>query len=118
MRWKNFYLQFRSSSATAAKVSDIRPKIVGENKNVSSAERTIHIKDARIEKQENPNVLTVRGHMLHLTKGVRNIKNRHSCNTWSITKKRMPQQSGKTLSRSLKPQMRHLVSQPSNLLNS
>ena len=44
--------------------------IVGQNKNVLSAKRTIHIKDARIEKQENPSVLIVRGHMLHLTKGI------------------------------------------------
>ena len=49
MRWKNLDLQIRSSSATTAEVSDIRPKIVGQNKIVSSAERTIHIKDARIE---------------------------------------------------------------------
>ena len=54
--------------------SDIRPKIVGENKNVSSVERIIQIKDAGIKKQENPNVLIVRGHMLHLTKGVRNTE--------------------------------------------
>ena len=74
MRWKNFDFQFRSSSTTTAGVSDIRPKIVGQNKNAFSAERTIHIKDARIEKQENPNVLILRGHTLHLTKGVQNTK--------------------------------------------
>ena len=28
-----------------------------------------------------------KGHMLHLTKGVRNTKNRHSGNMWSMTKK-------------------------------
>ena len=50
-RWKNFDLQFRSGSATTAKMSGIRLKIVGQNKNVSSAVRTIHTKNARIEKQ-------------------------------------------------------------------
>ena len=86
--------EFRSSSATNAKVSDIRPKHVGQNKNVSSAERTILKRDAQIEKQRNQNVLTVRDHMLHLTKGVRNTKNRHSGKMWSITKKKhMPKHS-------------------------
>ena len=51
MRWKNFDLQFWSSSATTAKVSDIWPKHVGQNKNVSFAKRTILIKDAQTEKQ-------------------------------------------------------------------
>ena len=51
---------------------------------------------AQTEKQENQNVPTVRGHMLHLTKGVRNAKNRHSGNMWSITKKHIPPLSAKT----------------------
>ena len=93
MRWKNFDPQFRSSSASTAKVSDIWPKTVGQNKNVSSAKRAIPIKDARIEKQGNQNMPTVSGHMLHLTKNVRNTKNRLSGNMWSITKKHMPQLS-------------------------
>ena len=70
MRWKNFDSQFQSSSATTAKVLDIRPKHVGQNKNVSFAGRTILIKDAQIEKQGNQNVPTIRGHMLHLMSGV------------------------------------------------
>ena len=45
-------------------------KTVGQNKNVLSAERIIHTKDAQIEKPGNQNVLTVRGHMLRLTKSV------------------------------------------------
>ena len=44
-------------------------------------------KDVQIEKQGNHNVPTVRGYMLHLTKGVRNAKSRHSGNMWLITKK-------------------------------
>ena len=72
---------------------------------------------AQIEKQGNQNVLTVRGHMLHLTKGVRNTKNRHSGNMWSITNKHMHQLSAKTLSRSPKPQVRHFLSLPSSSLN-
>ena len=103
MRWKNFYLLFRSSSATTAKVSDIRPKIVRKNKNVLSVERIIHMKDAQIKKQENLNVLTVRGHMLHLTMGVRNTKgkrNRHSGNMRSTSKKHMP----KTVNQNTLPQ--------------
>ena len=55
------------------------------------------------EVQEKPNVLIERGHMLHLTKGVRNTKNRHLGNMWSITKKHMPPLSAKTLFCSLKP---------------
>ena len=65
-------------------------------------------KDARIEKQENPNVLIVRDHMLHLTKGVQKTKKKqkktgmYSGNMWSITKSHMPQLSAKTLCCSLK----------------
>ena len=50
-------------------VSDIRQKQVDQNKNVSSAEITIPTKDAQIKTQGNQNLITVRGHMLHLTKG-------------------------------------------------
>ena len=89
---------FRSGNASTAKVSDIRLKLVGQNKNVSSAVRTILTKDARIKKQENLSVPTARDHMLHHTKGVRNTKNGHLDNMWSTTKKRMPQQFAKTLS--------------------
>ena len=80
MRWKNFGLQFRSSSATTAKFSVTRLKTVGQNKNASSAVRTTLIKDARKEKQENLSAKTVRDHMLHHTNGVRNTRNRHSGN--------------------------------------
>ena len=52
MRWKNFDLQFWSGSATNAKVLDIRPKTVGQNKNVSSAVRIILTKNARIKKRK------------------------------------------------------------------
>ena len=48
--------------------------MLGQNKSILSAKRTIHIKDARTEKQENPNVPIVRDHVLHLTKCVRNTK--------------------------------------------
>ena len=110
--------QFRSSSATAAKDSGIRPKHVDRNKNVSSARRTIPVKDAQIEKKGNQNAPTVRSHMLHLIKGVQNTKHRHSGNMWSITKKHIPQLSAKTLSHSPRPQMRHLLSRPNSSLNS
>ena len=51
-------------------VEEFRLKLVGQSKNVSSAVRTIHIKDVRIEKQENQSVPIVRGHILCHTKGV------------------------------------------------
>ena len=73
-------------------VSDIRHKTVSLSKNVSSVVRTIHTKDAPKKKQNSPSVQTVRGHMLHLTRGVLNIKSRHSGNMWSTTKKPMPPQ--------------------------
>ena len=100
------------------KVSDTWPKIVCQNKNVSSAVRIILTKDAQIKKQENLSVPTVMDHMLHHTKGVQNTKNRHLGNMWSTTIKRMPIQFAKTLPHSLKLQMRHLVSQLSNSQNS
>ena len=73
-RWKNFASPFRFGSASTANVSDIRHKTVSPSKNVSSVVRAIHTKDAPKKKQNSPNVLTVQGHMLHLTRGVPNIK--------------------------------------------
>ena len=43
---EEFRSLFRSGNASTAEVSDIRLKIVGQNKNVSSAVRTILTKDA------------------------------------------------------------------------
>ena len=43
------------------------------------------------KKQNSPNVQTVLGHMLHLTKGVLNTKSRYSGNMWWTTKNPMPQ---------------------------
>ena len=65
---------FWSGNASTAKVLDIRLKIAGLKKNVSSAVRTILTKDDRIKKQENLRVPTARDHMMHHTKGVRNTK--------------------------------------------
>ena len=80
-------------------------------------------KGCPIEKQKKnnkkqQNVLIVTGHMLHLTKGVRNTKSRHSGNMWLTTKKFIPQLSAKTLPSSPKPQMRHFLSLPNSSLNS
>ena len=91
MRWKDFDLQFWSRNASTAKVSDIRLKSVGPNRNVLSAVRTILTKDAGIEKQENQSVPIVRGHMLRHTKGVRNTKKRPLGNIWLTTKNLIPQ---------------------------
>ena len=44
--------------------------------------RTIRTKDAQKKKQNSPNVQTVLGHMLHLTKGVPKTKSRLSANMW------------------------------------
>ena len=52
-----------------------------------SVVRTIHTKDAQKKKQNSPNVQTVLGHILHLTKGVPNTKSRLSGNMWLTTKK-------------------------------
>ena len=91
-RWKNFASPFRFGSASTANVSDIQHKTASSSKNVSSVVRTIHTKYAQKKKQNSPNVPTVQGHMLHLTRGVLNIKSRHSGNMWSTTKKPMPPQ--------------------------
>ena len=53
--------------------------------------RTILTKDAQIKRLENQSVPTVRGHMLHHTKGVRNTKSRHLGNMWLTTKNHMLQ---------------------------
>ena len=74
----------RSRSASTAKVSAIRLKTVGPNRNDLFAVRTILTKDARIEKQENQSVPFVRGHVLR-------TKNKHLGNMWLTTKKHMPQ---------------------------
>ena len=76
-RWKNFASLFRFGSASTANVLDIRHKTVSPSKNVSSVVRTVHTKDAPKKKQNSPNVPTVQGHMVHLTRGVPNIKSRH-----------------------------------------
>ena len=60
--------------------------------NVLSVVRTIRTKDAQKKKQNSPNVQTVLGHMLHLTKGVPNTKSRLSGNMWLTTKNPMPLQ--------------------------
>ena len=57
---------------------------------VSSVEKATHIKDARIEKKSNLNVLTVKDHVLQITKGVQPTKNRCSDNMWWTIKKATP----------------------------
>ena len=83
-------LPFRSSSVTAANISDIRPKTVRQKLSVSSVEKATLIKDARIEKNSNLNVPIVKDHMLQTTKGVQPTKNRCSGNMWWTTKKVTP----------------------------
>ena len=56
------------------------------SQNLVTGERTIRTKDAQKKKQNSPNVQTVLGHMLHLTKGVLNTKSRLSGNMWLTTK--------------------------------
>ena len=84
-------LPFRFSSVTTASISVIRPKIVRLKPSVSSVEKATHIKDARIEKKSNLNVLIVKDHMLPITKSVQPTKNRCSDNMWWTTKKATPQ---------------------------
>ena len=83
-RWKSLVLPFRSSSVITAKISDIRPKTVRLKLSVLSVEKATLTKDAQTEKHSNPNVLTVKDHMLQTIKDVQLIKNR-----WR-TKKAMP----------------------------
>ena len=63
-------LPFRFSSVITASISAIWPKIVRLKPSVSSVEKTTQIKDARIKKKSNLNVLIVKVHMLPITKGV------------------------------------------------
>ena len=88
-RWKNFASPFRFGSASTVNVSDIRHKTVSPSKNVSSVVRTIHTKDAQKEAKQ-PKCANCSGP--HVTRGVPNIKSRHSGNMWSTTKKPMPPQ--------------------------
>ena len=83
-------LPFRSSSVITANISVIRLRIVRQKPSVSSVEKATHIKDARIEKKSNLNVLTVKDHMWQSTKGVQPTKNRCSDNMWWTIKKAMP----------------------------
>ena len=75
---------------------DIRPKLVGPKPSALFVERTIITKDSSIKKPNKQNVPTVKGHMLHPTKGVRLTKNRHLGNMWWITKNPVPQFYAKT----------------------
>ena len=52
-----------------------------------SVEKATLTKDAQTEKNSNPNVITVKDHMLQIIKGVQLIKNRCSVNLWWTTKK-------------------------------
>ena len=93
MRWKNFNLQFRSSSATAAKVSDTRPKQVGQNIcNENHSNKGRPNREAR-----KPKCANCKGPHVASYKGCPEYKNKHSGNMWSITKKHMPPLSAKTL---------------------
>ena len=60
-----------------------------KQKCVICGENHLH-KGSTKKKQNSPNLPTAQGHMLHLTRGVPNIKSRHSKNMWSTTKKPMP----------------------------
>ena len=80
--WRNFASLFRSDSASTVNVSATRLKIANQSKSASSVERIILTKDAQKKKQNSPNVQTVMGHMLPLTKGVLNTKSRLSGNMW------------------------------------
>ena len=80
-------LPFWSSSVITVKSSDIRPKTVRQKLSVLSVEKATLTKDAQTEKNSNPNVLTVKDHMLQTIKGVQLIKNRCSVNMWWTTKK-------------------------------
>ena len=89
-RWKSFVLPFRFSSVITAKISVIRPKNVRLKLSVLSVEKVTHSKDARTEKNSNPNALVVKDHMLPIIKGVQLTKSRCSVNMWWTTKKVMP----------------------------
>ena len=74
LRWKSFVLPFRSSSVITAKISDIRPKTVGQKLNVLSVEKATHTKDAQTERKSNQNVRIAKDHMLETIKGVQLTK--------------------------------------------
>ena len=67
-------LPFRSSSVITVKISDSWPKTVRQKLSVLSVEKATLTKDAQTEKNSNPNVLTVKDHMLQTIKGVQLIK--------------------------------------------
>ena len=73
-------LPFWSSSVITAKISDTRPKTVRLKLSVSSVEKATLTKDAQTETNGNPNVLTVKDHMLQTSKGVQLIKSGCSVN--------------------------------------
>ena len=75
-------LPFRFSSVKTAKISVIRPKNVRLKLSVLSVEKATHTKDARTEKNSNPNVLIVKDHMLQTIKGVQLTKSRCSVYMW------------------------------------
>ena len=80
--WQCFNCQCFGHSAQNCK-SKQKCVICGENHSQKGCPK---------KKQNSPSVPTVQGHMLHLTRGVPNIKSRHSGNMWSTTKKPMPLQ--------------------------
>ena len=90
-RVEEFRTQFPYSSAGTAKVSDIRPKLVGLKPNALSVGRAIIITDAQIKRKNSQNVPTVKDHMLHPTKSIQHTKNRHLGNMWWTAKNHMPQ---------------------------
>ena len=94
-RVEEFEAPFLYSSAITTNVSDIRLKLVGPTLSVLSVERPIIIKDARIKKLNRQNVPTVKGHMLHPTKGVRLTK-KQAFRQHGTTKNPMPQFYAKT----------------------
>ena len=61
-------LPFRFSSVITAKISVIQQKNVRLKLSVLSVEKATHTKDARTEKNSNPNVLIVKDHMLQTIK--------------------------------------------------
>ena len=54
-------LPFRSSSVITTKISDIRPKTVGQKLNVLSVEKATHTKDAQTEKKKQPKYANCKG---------------------------------------------------------
>ena len=107
--------EFRTPiSVQQCKVSVIRPKHVGSKLNVSSVGRAIIIKDVQIKRRNSQNAPVVKGHMLHLTKGVQHTKNRHLDNMWLTAKNHMPQFYAKTWLPH-NPRIRHSYFRPNSL---